>query len=634
LVDRFEITTVFSGSKKLNLTNLRVNIFYINRTMGYIQDKSYLKDRIHHEDSTNLKSFNDISNRTGYKIKLETDSVEYRFINPLVLKDQERSTIIREIIGNVYPHETPITSTFDEKRYDPGVRRDEEERIESYGERNELLAERRDENLPGVQREVVERVRYPEQPERFGDIGVVETRERKTSSPPHYGGQPSPRDYDSYRDYDKYREHEREKVHPTERRVTTTTDDQKIGRSEMMEKPYDTSYARGYTRDSSGLPERIDAQRDTRDKDLVGQQNTRERRESGGYGEKRFEQPLMAGRDTRDREYDEQRERDQHPTEFRREGQQLPVVGGGAQRRDSSSTIPVWQDEHLYGQQQYHEYPYRDQQPAVGTTQRRDSGAIARDTDRQPSSSAQAAQHYQGAGVAREPLWQSKGRGQQHYQDSGMIAKDTRDVDWQTRDREQQQLQQYRNLDSTRDTNMQQQTTSGSPTSSVQAAKQYLQEPNWQSKERESQQQQQHILDSGVSTKEGGDWQNKDRGSQYILDSGVSTREGGDWQNKNRGSQQLDSTITRDTDRPQINSSVARDNGWQTKERGSQHFQDVGVAREPNWQNKDRGSQHILDSGVSKDNEWQNTGSQPGSSNIDDSHRNSRFTMSNFPSAT
>jgi hypothetical protein len=105
LIDRFEIGAVFIGDPDIPIhtSNIRVNVFKMNRRMGFVWDKSFLKQSIHNADISQLKSYDESTGLSGYEAKLETDYVEYRFLVPPQYTDLEKSVIIAETCGQPVP---------------------------------------------------------------------------------------------------------------------------------------------------------------------------------------------------------------------------------------------------------------------------------------------------------------------------------------------------------------------------------------------------------------------------------------------------------------------------------------------------------------------------------------------------
>jgi hypothetical protein len=104
LVDRFEIGGIFVGTHKITIpSNLRANVFRINRRMGFLPDKLYLKEIIRTTDASNLKSLDETTGLVNVEAKLETDFLEYRFVNEPQFGPLERETVIAEINGEQRP---------------------------------------------------------------------------------------------------------------------------------------------------------------------------------------------------------------------------------------------------------------------------------------------------------------------------------------------------------------------------------------------------------------------------------------------------------------------------------------------------------------------------------------------------
>jgi len=127
LIDRFDITSVFVGNPNLAVSsgNLRANVFRMNRRMGFVWDKSFLKQSIHNADVSQIKSYDESTGLSGYEAKLETDYVEYRFLMTPQYTDFERAVITAETCGQPIPleaHEQLIRKQSAEQ-----LRRDEDE---------------------------------------------------------------------------------------------------------------------------------------------------------------------------------------------------------------------------------------------------------------------------------------------------------------------------------------------------------------------------------------------------------------------------------------------------------------------------------------------------------------------------
>jgi hypothetical protein len=105
LIDRFDIGAVFIGHPDLPIheKSLRANVFKMNRRMGFVWDKSFLKQSIHNSDVSLLKSYDESTGLSGYDAKLETDYVEYRFLVPPQYTDFEKSVIVAETCGQPVP---------------------------------------------------------------------------------------------------------------------------------------------------------------------------------------------------------------------------------------------------------------------------------------------------------------------------------------------------------------------------------------------------------------------------------------------------------------------------------------------------------------------------------------------------
>lgn len=105
VIDRFDIGTVFLGNPDWvsHSSHIRANIFHVNRRMGFVWDKSFLKASIHNVDVSSLKSYDESTGLSGYEAKLETDYVEYRFLVPPQYTEFEKSVIIAETCGQPVP---------------------------------------------------------------------------------------------------------------------------------------------------------------------------------------------------------------------------------------------------------------------------------------------------------------------------------------------------------------------------------------------------------------------------------------------------------------------------------------------------------------------------------------------------
>jgi len=114
LVDRFEIGTVFLGNPKdaFDSKILRANVFRINRRMGFVYDKTFLKQSIIGCDITQISSYEEGISR--YEAKLETDYVEYRFLKPQYYSEFDRAVIVAETRGQPVPTE-PVFEQKEEK---------------------------------------------------------------------------------------------------------------------------------------------------------------------------------------------------------------------------------------------------------------------------------------------------------------------------------------------------------------------------------------------------------------------------------------------------------------------------------------------------------------------------------------
>lgn len=104
LADSLEISGIFVGTLKINLPlNFRANLFHINRRMGSLPDKAYLKENIHNTDISWLKSSEEMmhKDKVGYKTLLETDFVQYSFTEGHPgLTDEEKARFRSAVIGD------------------------------------------------------------------------------------------------------------------------------------------------------------------------------------------------------------------------------------------------------------------------------------------------------------------------------------------------------------------------------------------------------------------------------------------------------------------------------------------------------------------------------------------------------
>jgi hypothetical protein len=104
LVDRFLIGGIFIGTQEITIpSNLKSNVFRINRRIGFLPDKMYLKEIIHNTDCSNLKSLDETTGLSGFESKLESDFLEYRFVTEPQFEYLEKETIISEINGEPRP---------------------------------------------------------------------------------------------------------------------------------------------------------------------------------------------------------------------------------------------------------------------------------------------------------------------------------------------------------------------------------------------------------------------------------------------------------------------------------------------------------------------------------------------------
>jgi len=104
LVDSFDIGGIFVGTHKINIpSTLRANVFRINRRMGFLPDKSFLKELLHSEGG-NLVSYDEQLDHKqtglkGYEAKVDTDFVEYRFLKEPYFDAHEKEATVAEIYG-------------------------------------------------------------------------------------------------------------------------------------------------------------------------------------------------------------------------------------------------------------------------------------------------------------------------------------------------------------------------------------------------------------------------------------------------------------------------------------------------------------------------------------------------------
>jgi len=71
--------------------------------MGFLPDKLYLKQVIHTNDCSKLKSLDETTGLTTVETKLETDFLEYRFMSEPTFGNLEKETIVAEINGEQRP---------------------------------------------------------------------------------------------------------------------------------------------------------------------------------------------------------------------------------------------------------------------------------------------------------------------------------------------------------------------------------------------------------------------------------------------------------------------------------------------------------------------------------------------------
>jgi len=121
LVKRFEIGGIFVGNPKMNIcSDLNVNVFRINRRVGTLPDKYYLKELIHNSDFSNLKSFDESSGISGLEAKIDNDFVEYRFVEEPDISDAEKKFIVSEINGEPTPKTQTLNEIFPLTKTDKG----------------------------------------------------------------------------------------------------------------------------------------------------------------------------------------------------------------------------------------------------------------------------------------------------------------------------------------------------------------------------------------------------------------------------------------------------------------------------------------------------------------------------------
>jgi hypothetical protein len=118
LTDRFLIGGIFIGTQKITIpSNLKSNVFRINRRMGFLPDKSYLKDIIHNTDCSYLKSLDETTGLVGYESKLDSDFLEYRFVQEPVFEYLEKEIIVAEMNGEQRPKMKRVMRDIKEKNY-------------------------------------------------------------------------------------------------------------------------------------------------------------------------------------------------------------------------------------------------------------------------------------------------------------------------------------------------------------------------------------------------------------------------------------------------------------------------------------------------------------------------------------
>jgi hypothetical protein len=150
LVNRFEITGIFLGNPKFNLpVDIRANVMHINRVMGFIPDLAYLKDTIHGEDVSNFKSLDETRGKDGgYKTKLGTDFMEYRWTDIPRFNDVEKALLQNEILGVGYPHELPRIEPKTEVKVEPIIARTADSSQKESGPKGESIEEKKPEISP------------------------------------------------------------------------------------------------------------------------------------------------------------------------------------------------------------------------------------------------------------------------------------------------------------------------------------------------------------------------------------------------------------------------------------------------------------------------------------------------------
>jgi hypothetical protein len=113
--------------------------------MGFIPDMAYLKDTIHSEDVSNFKSLDETRGKDGgYKTKVGTDFMEYRWTDIPRFTDVEKAIFVNEILGVGYPHELPkVELPKTEVKVEPIVARTDSSQKESAGAKGESIEDQK-----------------------------------------------------------------------------------------------------------------------------------------------------------------------------------------------------------------------------------------------------------------------------------------------------------------------------------------------------------------------------------------------------------------------------------------------------------------------------------------------------------
>jgi hypothetical protein len=104
LVDSFDIGGIFVGPQKFAIpTNLPANVFRVNRRMGFLPDKAYLKELLNSEGGS-LRPMMSVDEEhpsalKTYEARIETDYVEYRFEQEPYFDQHEKEATVAEIYG-------------------------------------------------------------------------------------------------------------------------------------------------------------------------------------------------------------------------------------------------------------------------------------------------------------------------------------------------------------------------------------------------------------------------------------------------------------------------------------------------------------------------------------------------------